>query len=76
MKDNAKRLTSDFWKLLDKDTKIWIISKIIYEIKDRHYPRFLKDLEILLRDLEYFFERLRQRGYTFCVSICNSSCNS
>jgi hypothetical protein len=65
MKDNAKRLTSDFWKLLDKDTKIWIISKIINKIKDRHYSRFLQDLDILYHDPERFFEILGQKNIYF-----------
>ena len=60
-KDNARKLTSSFWKLLDDDTKIWLMSKVSEEILERPYPRFLEDLDILIHDPEYFFERLRQR---------------
>ena len=60
--DNGQRLTSRFWKLLDYDTKIWIISKIFKETIDKSiYLGFLRDLEYLLYDPDYFLERLRRR---------------
>ena len=61
--DNGEKLTSSFWKLLDYDTKIWLISKIFEEVITikRPYLRFLKELEELLYEPDYFFERLRRR---------------
>jgi len=62
IEDNAQKLTVDFWKILNVDTKIWLISKIADRVRERHYHRFLKELEILIHDLEYFFERWKRRG--------------
>ncbi len=63
IEDNAKKLTVKLWNMLNMDAKIWIISKIAEEVFERPYPRFWKELDILIHDPEYFFERWRRRGY-------------
>lgn len=63
IEDDGGRLTSNLWKLLDENTKSWLISKIVDEVKDRHHRRFLEELEILLHDPEYFLERIRHKRY-------------
>lgn len=59
IEDNAQKLTVDLWKTLDADTKIWLISKIADRVIEKDYPRFLKELEILIHDPEYFIEKWR-----------------
>ncbi len=63
IENNAQKLTVELWKILDVDTKIWLISKIADRVIERPYPGFLKELEILIHDPEYFFERWKRRGY-------------
>ena len=47
--DNGQRLTSRFWKLLNYDTRIWLISKIFEEtiIKPYYHP-----FEVILHEYE------------------------
>jgi hypothetical protein len=62
IKDNGRRLTADFWKSLDEDMRICIISNIIGKIQERG-PKFVRDLDIFLHDPQHFFERLERREY-------------
>lgn len=75
IEDDARKLTTDFWKLLNENAKIWLISKISEEVLERPYPRFWRDLDILIHDPEYFFERLRRKHkivpgiYQYIISL-------
>ena len=65
IKDDASRLTTEFWKLLDEDTKIWLISKISEEVFKRPYHRFLEELDILIHNPEHFLERMRSYPWVY-----------
>ena len=62
---NARKLTTELWKVLDRDTKIWLISKIFERVSADFHSGILKEIDILLHDPEYFFERYRRRDRNF-----------
>ncbi|MCX7610056.1 MAG: hypothetical protein N2043_00515 [Ignavibacterium sp.] len=63
MENNGSRLTTDLWKFLDKDTKSWLISKVLGEIRSELRISFWRDFDIFLSHPDDFIERVRELKY-------------